>query len=183
MNRIHKLTILLFIGLCAPATAIAQGGFVEGTVFDKRTGAPLENALVTLTSSDGVCTFDIDGGCTVPVVGTPVLTDGNGFYSIEVSEERLRELMAAGPRGRMRAVAECARHGKTHSSDRNPHPIHPNRGVEARDLYVTIRGRRTPVCDNPFTVPLPEGLLLQLPSCDSLPPAEPGEMARVCRPS
>jgi hypothetical protein len=181
MDRIRKLGFLLFIGLCVPATAIAQGGFVEGTVFDKRTGTPLENALVTVTSSDGVCTADLGGECTVPVVGQQVLTDGNGFYSIEISEERLHELMRAGLLGRMRAVAICARRGKTHSSDKNPHPIHPNSGVEVRNLYVTLAGRRNVVCDNPLAVPVPEGFLLQLPPCDSLPPAEPGEAARACR--
>jgi hypothetical protein len=50
-NLLTASTILLLV----PLVASAESGFVEGAVFNKRTGAPLENAVVTLTSFDGVC--------------------------------------------------------------------------------------------------------------------------------
>lgn len=56
--------------------ALAQSAYLEGHVFNKRTGVPIENAVVVI--------YENFTNGAVPVLLAELRTDSNGFYQSEV---------------------------------------------------------------------------------------------------
>lgn len=68
-----------FVGvMLAPTLAAAQVAFVEGHVFNKRTGIPLKGAVVRVFENVTVGPLPIELASGV--------TDANGFYQFEVDQ-------------------------------------------------------------------------------------------------
>ena len=61
-----------------PGLAAAQTAFIEGHVFNKRTGIPLSGAIVRVLENVTLGPF--------PVELAAGITDANGFYQFEVDE-------------------------------------------------------------------------------------------------
>jgi len=59
------------------SSALAQSTYLEGHVFNKRSGAPIEGAVVVMTEN-------ISLG-PVPILLAETVTDSNGFYQASVS--------------------------------------------------------------------------------------------------
>ncbi len=64
--------------MLAPTLAAAQVAFVEGHVFNKRTGIPLKGAVVRVFENVTVGPLPIELASGV--------TDANGFYQFEVDQ-------------------------------------------------------------------------------------------------
>ncbi len=68
--------------ICSAATlwsgsAVAQTADIEGHVFNKRSGVPIEGAVVVI--------FENVTLGPVPILLADVVTDGNGFYQVAVT--------------------------------------------------------------------------------------------------
>ena len=153
MRTLSTAIFLLMCLVCLPGAALAENGFVEGTVFSKKTGVPLQNAVVFLNAVNPVICNAIGAPCSdvsVRLIGKRAITDGNGFYSIEVSESVIEEL-ATGLLGRVVAIATCSKKDRARSSDPNAHRFELMPGVvEIRNLYVDVGIRRAfDSCDPP----------------------------------
>ncbi len=158
MIRAAVAAVLLLVAV--PGVSLAENAFVEGSVFSKKTGVPLENAVVALYALDVVICQGIGTPCSQPrprQVGKDSITDGNGFYSIEVIESEIEEL-AGSLLGRVQPVALCSKKERTRSSDPNAHRFELTPGVEIRNLYIDVGSRRSFSCDPPVLeigLPLP----------------------------
>lgn len=135
--------------LSLPCLSVAENGFVEGTVFNKKTGIPVANAQVSLWAFDGlVCPAHVvvcPPYTGIRRVGEISTTDGNGFYSIEVSADGLR---LARLLGKMQLRATCVSRSRLVESDPNAHLVYVHEGVETRNLYLDVSwSRRFDTCD------------------------------------
>ena len=83
VSEIAMRTLTLLIGVAAgvvfaSAEAAAQSAFVEGHVFNKKTGRPIAAAVVQI--------FENVTAGPIPIKLGEDVTDANGFYEIEVTE-------------------------------------------------------------------------------------------------
>ena len=76
--RIHRLlgTVSCIVLALAPVSAFAETAYVEGHVFDKRTGQPLGFAEVTVE--------EVVSAGPIPRLRVSTMTDPNGFYQFEI---------------------------------------------------------------------------------------------------
>ncbi len=132
------LRLAVCILALAPSVA-ADPLFVEGHVRNLRTGMPLLGAGVTLTDPLSV-PIGFPPGSPLEIVGKPDITDGSGFYSIELSEEELG-------RGRVEISATCKTPAGVRSTDRLTRRVVLRPGTIRRDLYLdAFRSRRLRSC-------------------------------------
>jgi len=75
MRRLLGTVSCIFLPL-APVSAFAETAYVEGHVFDKRTGQPLGFAEVTVE--------EVVSAGPVPRLRVSTMTDPNGFYQFEI---------------------------------------------------------------------------------------------------
>ncbi len=121
--------------LALAPSAAAEPLFVEGHVRNLRTGMPLRVAVVSLTDP-----LSVPVGSPPEVVGKPVITDGSGFFSIELSEEELG-------RGWVEISATCKTPAGVRSTDRVTERVVLRPGTIRRDLYIdAFRSRRLRSC-------------------------------------
>ena len=78
MLRLFYALATFFAVVSFSTLAFAQTAFVEGHVFNKRTGEPLPGATVRVTEN-------VTAG-PLPVVLAAGTTDANGFYQFEIEE-------------------------------------------------------------------------------------------------
>jgi hypothetical protein len=78
MVRLCYVSVAFLGVIFASALASAQTAFVEGHVFNKRTGAPLSGAAVRV--------FENVTLGPLPIELAAGITDANGFYQFEVDE-------------------------------------------------------------------------------------------------
>jgi hypothetical protein len=142
MRWMSRIAILLITA--APFAAGAESAFVEGRVFNKRSGAPLENARVSVLSGEVGITATIGSEPFEVPLGHSI-TDGNGFYSIEIDLADVPEIARAYSSVR----AECAIGDQTKSSPAQTHPVRFRPETIHRDLYVGGLGRGTSRCTYP----------------------------------
>ena len=128
------LCLAVCILALAPSAA-ADPLFVEGHVRNLRTGMPLRVAVVSLTDL-----LSVPLGFPPEVVGKPAITDGSGFFSIELSEEELG-------RGLVEISATCKTPAGVRSTDRLTQRVVLRPGTIRRDLYIdAFRSRRLRSC-------------------------------------
>lgn len=78
MSRLLCASIAFVVVLFISASASAQTAFVEGHVFNKRSGVPLPGAIVRVTEN-------VTLG-PIPIELASGVTDANGFYQFEIDE-------------------------------------------------------------------------------------------------
>ena len=126
------LAVALCIGLIEASSADAEG-FVEGHVFNLRTGVPVANAQVPLVPSVPLRPHGCDSCASRLLLA---LTDESGFYSIHLSDAEVDLLIAAN----VTIAAFCptaaglVRTGQTAAVDVRD-------GTVRRDLYLKLPRR------------------------------------------
>jgi hypothetical protein len=129
------LGILTFV--LTSSVAWGQTAVLEGQVFNRPTGSPLENVEVLIS---------IDGSIET-AVARPVLTDSNGFYSIQISERDIGDAVQISARCPILRRGEL----KTISSGRT-HPVVLRESVMIRNLYISVSRRSVAVrCERLFS--------------------------------
>ena len=134
------------IALCmavAASPAIAETVFVEGHVFDMRTGAPVALAGVVIFAP---------GSTHQPVIiiGKPGSTDGSGFYTIELELDSIdRNLLDV-----LDISASCLKHLGVRTTDRLTNRLRLRPGTVRRDFYIGgLPHRRGPIrCLSPSSL-------------------------------
>ena len=104
-----------------PAEALAQTAFLEGHVFDKRTGVPIAGAVVRVYENVTVGPIPIELGVSD--------TDSNGFYEIQIGQflgfPAIIEVACKTPRGEVRGEGSALL----------------REGTIRRDIYLAARPR------------------------------------------
>lgn len=98
MIRLQIASALFTALIFTPGLAAAQAAFVEGHVFNKRTGIPLSGAAVRV--------FENATAGPLPIELAAGITDANGFYQFEVDQflgfPAIIEVVCATPAGEIR---------------------------------------------------------------------------------
>lgn len=119
--RCLLLLMSALLAFAAPAPGHAQGeSFIEGHVFSKQTGVPLQGARVSLR---------------LPVILSQELrtfTDGNGFFTFEVSTEL--EILF---------ISAVCRTAEGEAISGRARSIRLREGTIRRDLYIDVGPRRS----------------------------------------
>jgi len=92
--RFFRTSVLLCVAILWSDAALAQTAYLEGHVFDKRSGIPIEGAVVVI--HENVTTGP------VPILLAEDVTDANGFYDASVSTDfpvGVIEVFCRTPRG------------------------------------------------------------------------------------
>ncbi len=118
-----------------PILAHAEPTFLEGHVFNKRTGVPLRNAFVVIQTEIPLPVADCNG-CS-RFLGD--LTDSNGFYSFEFSETEVDLLAADRSIG---ITASCVVSPEDSRTVGFSSPLVLRPGTLRRDLYIDASRRR-----------------------------------------
>lgn len=116
--------------LLSASVAAAERAYVEGYVYNKLTGVPVTAATVSLTDLSSIVAVGMQPPVATVVRST--LSDGNGFYSIEVDLE---------PLGRSSLVtndlaATCHTRNGTSRTNRWSTRVHLRPGTIRRDLFI-----------------------------------------------
>lgn len=71
-----RMSVSICVAILWSGAAVAQTADIEGHVFNKRSGAPIEGAIVLISEN-------VTAG-PVPILLAESVTDGNGFYQVRI---------------------------------------------------------------------------------------------------
>ena len=75
--RFLRINVAICVAILWSGAALAQTAYLEGHVFNKRSGIPIEGAVVVIYEN-------VTGG-PIPILLAEDVTDGNGFYQASVA--------------------------------------------------------------------------------------------------
>jgi hypothetical protein len=75
--RFVRMSVSVYVAILWSGAALAQTAYLEGHVFSKRSGIPIEGAVVVIYEN-------VTSG-PIPILLAEETTDGNGFYQASVT--------------------------------------------------------------------------------------------------
>lgn len=140
MRRAVSVGVSALVVLYA-AGAGAEKAYVEGYVFNKLNGVPVTSASVSIVGGL-LATGTIGTPIIELILGKPAVTDGNGFYSIEINLDEVDEASRTFEHIR----ASCLTPNGVASTNRWATRVGLRPGTIRRDLYLEgLPIRRAPV--------------------------------------
>jgi hypothetical protein len=127
--RFSRMSVSICVVVLWSGAALAQTAYLEGHVFNKRSGIPIEGAVVVIYEN-------VTAG-PVPILLAEDVTDGNGFYQVSITTTfpvGVIEVFCRTPRGVVVRGASSA-------------PLQDD-VVRRRDIYLEI-SRRVHECLEP----------------------------------
>ena len=146
MSRCRFVALALIGVFCWCGSAQSEG-FVEGHVFNLRTGVPVANAQVLLLASVLLPAEGCENNCASRLL--LAFTDDSGFYSVHFSDREVDLLIPAN----VTISARCPTQ-KGDVATGATRPVDVRDGTVRRDLYLPLPLRpRVRTCSSFFALP------------------------------